>query len=150
MDNLEIIKQTITDLLNKINFDAKVEIDASDQNNIVVNIQTEQGGFLIGQAGGNLNALQHIARILVNKKNDQPIQFILDVNNYRKHRLELLRELAKNMAEQALLKKVSLILHPMPAYERRIIHLSLADNPAINTESTGQEPERRIVIKPIE
>ena len=150
MDNLEIIKQTITDLLNRINFDAKVEIDASDQNNIVVNIQTEQGGFLIGQAGGNLNALQHIARILVNKQNDQPIQFILDVNNYRKHRLELLRELAKNMAKQALSKKVSLILHPMPAYERRIIHLSLADNPEINTESTGQEPERRIVIKPVE
>ncbi len=150
MDNLEIIKQIITDLLNKIGFEAKIEIDSSDQNNIIVNIQTEQAGFLIGQSGSNLNALQHISRILVNKKNSQPIQFILDVNNYRRHRLELLRELAQNMAKQALSKKVSLILHPMSAYERRIIHLSLADNPKINTESTGEEPKRRIVIKPVE
>jgi len=150
MDNLEIVKQIITDLLNKIGFEAKIEIDSSDQNNIIVNIQTEQAGFLIGQSGSNLNALQHISRILVNKKNSQPIQFILDVNNYRRHRLELLRELAQNMAKQALSKKVSLILHPMSAYERRIIHLSLADNPKINTESTGEEPKRRIVIKPVE
>lgn len=148
MSNSKIIKQTVIDLLNKINFKAQVEINDSDQDNIVVNIQTEEGGFLIGQSGSNLNALQHITRILVNKKNDQPTHFILDVNDYRKHRLDLLRDLAQNMAQQALLKKVSLILHPMPAYERRIIHLALADHPKIDTESTGEGLQRRIVIKP--
>jgi spoIIIJ-associated protein len=150
MDNLEIIKQAITDLLKKMDFEAVVDIDISDQNNIIVNIQTEQAGFLIGQAGVNLSALQHLVRILVNKKSDQPVQFILDVNDYRKHRLELLKELAKDIAREALSKKVSLILHPMSAYERRIIHLALADEPEINTESTGEEPKRRIVIKPVE
>lgn len=149
MKEVEIIKKTVSQLLNMIGFKGEIIVDCSNKENIVVNIQTEEGGFLIGQTGVNLNALQHIARILVNKKNNQPIQFILDVNNYRKHRLELLRELAKNIAEQALLKKVSLVLHPMPAYERRIIHLALVDNPEINTESIGQEPERKIVIKPV-
>lgn len=149
MKEAEIIKETISQLLKLIDFQGKIDIDYSDENNILVNIQTEQAGFLIGQAGTNLNALQHLARILVSKKNGQPIRFILDVNNYRKHRLELLRELAKDIARQALSKKVSLVLHPMPAYERRIIHLALADQPEINTQSTGQEPKRRIVIKPV-
>ncbi len=149
MKEAEIIKETISQLLKLIDFQGGVDIDYSDENNILVNIQTEQAGFLIGQAGANLNALQHLARILVSKKNGQPIRFILDVNNYRKHRLELLRELAKDIAKQALSKKVSLVLHPMPAYERRIIHLALADEPEINTQSTGQEPRRRIVVKPV-
>jgi len=149
MKEADIIKETITELLGRMNFEAEVVVDGSDENNVLVNIQTEQGGFLIGQAGINLNALQHLARILVNKKQDYSIQFILDVNNYRKHRLELLTELAKDIAKQALSKKVSLVLHPMPAYERRIIHLALADEPEINTQSTGQEPRRRIVIKPV-
>lgn len=149
MKEAEIIKETIGQLLKLIDFQGGVDIDYSDENNILVNIQTEQAGFLIGQAGANLNALQHLARILVSKKNGQPIRFILDVNNYRKNRLELLKELAKDIAKQALSKKVSLVLHPMPAYERRIIHLALADEPEINTQSTGQEPRRRIVVKPV-
>jgi len=149
MKEAEVIKETIGQLLKLIDFQGGVDIDCSDENNILVNIQTEQAGFLIGQAGANLNALQHLARILVSKKNGQPIRFILDVNNYRKNRLELLRELAKDIAKQALSKKVSLVLHPMPAYERRIIHLALADEPEINTQSTGQEPRRRIVVKPV-
>ena len=149
MKEAEIIKETISQLLKLIDFQGEIDIDYSDENNILVNIQTEQAGFLIGQAGANLNALQHLARILVSKKNSQPIHFILDVNDYRKHRLELLRELAKDIAKQALSKKVSLVLHPMPAYERRIIHLALADEPEIDTQSTGQEPTRRIVIKPV-
>jgi len=149
MKEAEIIKETVSQLLELIDFQGGIDVDCSDEDNILVNIQIEQAGFLIGQAGANLNALQHLARILVSRKNGQPIRFILDVNNYRKHRLELLKELAKDIAKQALSKKVSLVLHPMPAFERRIIHLALADEPEINTQSTGQEPTRRIVIKPV-
>ena len=150
MKEAEIIKETIDRLLKTMDFQGRVDVDCSDKDSILANIQTEQGGFLIGQAGVNLDALQHLARILVSKENGQPVHFILDVNNYRKHRLELLRELAKDIAKQALLKKVSLVLHPMPAYERRIIHLALADEPDISTQSTGEEPKRRIIIKPVE
>ncbi len=148
VNKLEIIKETIIELLNRMGFNGQVEVDNSDKENILVNIQTEQAGFLIGQAGVNLDALQHIVRVLVSKKNGQPIQFILDVNNYRKHRVELLQELAKNTAKQALVERVALALQPMPAYERRIVHLALAQHPQINTESVGQEPKRRVVVKP--
>jgi spoIIIJ-associated protein len=149
MDKTNIIKNTIKELLKVMNFDGEVVINNFQSDNILVNIQTEQAGFLIGQAGANLDALQHIARILVNKKNEQPIPFVLDVNNYRKHRIELLKDLAKNIARQALSEKVALTLQPMPAYERRIIHLALVEEPQVSTESIGQDSERRIVIRPV-
>ena len=149
MDKVDIIKETIKELLEAMKFDGRVVIDNAETDNILANIQTEQAGFLIGQAGANLDALQHLTRILVNKKNEEPIPFVLDVNDYRKHRIELLKDLARNMAQQALAEKVSLTLQPMSAYERRIIHLALIDYSQISTESIGYEPERRIVIKPI-
>jgi len=150
MEEAIVIKETISQLLKIIDIAGEVTVNDSDKNNILANIQSEQAGFLIGQAGANLSALQHLVRLLVGKKNGQPIRFILDVNNYRKRRLELLEEMAQDMAKQALVKRVSLILHPMPAYERRIIHLALAGQPEINTQSTGQEPMRRVVIKPVD
>jgi spoIIIJ-associated protein len=149
MDKINIIKKTIKELLEVMSFDGEVVIDNFQSDNILVNIQTKQAGFLIGQAGVNLDALQYIARILVNKKNKQPIPFVLDVNNYRKHRIELLKNLAKNIARQVLSEKVVLTLQPMSAYERRVIHLALVGEPQISTESIGQEPERRIIIRPV-
>ncbi len=149
MDKIKIIKKTVKELLEAMCFDGDVVVDDLQSDSILVNVQTEQAGFLIGQAGANLDALQHIARILVNKKNQEPVPFILDVNNYRKHRIELLKDLAENMAKQALTEKVALTLQPMSAYERRVIHLALVDKPEVSTESIGQDLERRIVIKPI-
>lgn len=148
-DKLEIIKRTIDELLKRMGFIGQVVVDNSDKENISVNIQTEEAGFLIGQAGANLDALQHLVRVLVGKKDSQPIQFILDVNDYRKHRVQLLQELAENIAKQALQEKVALALQPMPAYERRIVHLALAHHPQIITESVGQDPKRKVIVKPV-
>jgi len=149
MDKIEMIKKTIKELLATINFEGQIVVDDLSPDNILVNIETDQAGFLIGQAGANLDALQHLTRVLVSKKSEESIPFILDVNHYRKSRIELLKDLAGNMAKQALLEKVSLTLQPMSAYERRVIHMALTNQSEIKTESIGQEPERRIVIKPI-
>ncbi len=149
MDKTNIIKDTIKELLEAMKFDGNIAVDNPQSDSVLVNVQTEQAGFLIGQAGANLDALQHIARILVNKKNEEPVPFVLDVNNYRKHRIDLLKDLAENMARQALTEKVALTLQPMSAYERRVIHLALVDKPEVSTESVGSDLERRIVIKPV-
>lgn len=149
-DNLDIIKNITGELLTIIGINSVVTVNYNNSEEcILVNIQTEQinSGFLIGQGGINLDSLQHLVRLLVNKKTDQPIKFILDVNNYKKHRIGLLKATAKDIAKQVLLERTSLALKPMPAYERRIIHLALSDNPLIDTESIGQEPERRIVVR---
>lgn len=149
-DNLEIVRRITSDLLSIIGINSVVTANYSHSDEcILINIQTEQtnSGFLIGQGGINLDSLQHLTRLLVNKKTNQSIKFILDVNNYRKHRISLLKATAKDIAKQVLLERTSLALKPMPAYERRIIHLALSDNPLIDTESVGQEPERRIVVR---
>ena len=148
MDKNHIIKETIVDLLSSMNFNGDVFINDSDEDNIIVNIQTDQAGFLIGQAGMSLDALQCLARTLVNKKSNESVRFILDINNYRKNKIDLLKNLAKNIAEQALSRRIAITLQPMPAYERRIIHLTLINNTQINTESTGYDTERRIIIRP--
>jgi len=149
MDKIEIIKEIVTELLEIMNFQGRINIDTTNESNILVNIQTDQASFLIGQAGANLEALQYIARVLASKKMGAPVQFILDVNDYQKHHIGLLEELAKNIAKQALSERIAVTLQPMTAFKRRIVHLALADNSQISTESIGQEPERRIVVKPI-
>ena len=148
MNHSEIIKKTITDLLEKMGFESAVDLDISDKKNITVNIQNNEAGVLIGQAGANLQALQHLSRVLVNKKLGYPIHFIVDVNSYQKNRIDLLKELASHTAEQVINEKSSLFLEPMPPHERRVVHLALSNHPWVGTESIGQEPNRRIVIKP--
>ncbi len=149
MNHKEIIENTIKELLKKMNFNGDVFIEDADKDNIFVNIQTKEASFLIGQSGMNLEALQHLARVLVSKRNNQTVNFILDINSYKKQRIESLRELAGKIAEQTTMEKVAITLRPMSAYERRVIHLALFDNPHIKTESVGEGLERRIVVKPI-
>ncbi len=148
MDKKNIIKETITELLKFMNFSGSVFIDDFDEDNVIANIQTDQAGFLIGQSGASLDALQCISRTLVNKKTNESVKFILDINDYRKNKIDLLKNLAKDIAKQVLSKRVAVTLQPMPAYERRIIHLALINDSQIDTESIGYEPERRITVRP--
>ncbi len=131
-----------------MNFSGSVFIDDFDEDNVIANIQTDQAGFLIGQSGASLDALQCISRTLVNKKTNESVKFILDINDYRKNKIDLLKNLAKDIAKQVLSKRVAVTLQPMPAYERRIIHLALINDSQIDTESIGYEPERRITVRP--
>jgi len=149
MINKNIVKETVEELLRKMSFEGRVNVDFYDEENTIANIQTEQAGYLIGQSGANLDALQCLARTMVNKRNEGPIYFILDVNNYRKGRIDFLKNLAKDIAEQTLSNRVSVTLRPLPAYERRIIHITLKENPKVVAESIGEEPQRRIVVRPI-
>lgn len=149
MTNINIVKETVEELLKRMSFEGHVDVDFYDEKNTIANIQTKHAGYLIGQSGANLDALQYIARTMVNKKNEGPIYFILDVNNYRKSRIEFLKNLAKNIAEQTLSNRVSVTLRPLPAYERRIIHIVLKENPEVSAESIGEEPQRQIVVRPI-
>ena len=149
MKNKEIIKETISEVLKRMNFTGDISVE-DEEESIIANIYTNEANFLIGQSGANLNALQYICRIITTKKIQEPIQFILDVNNYRKQRTESLKELAVKVAKQTVIERVAITLRPMSSYERRVIHLTLFNNPEIKTESVGEGVERRIVVKPVE
>ncbi len=150
MKKEKLIKQTTQELLKKMSFkDAIIEVKKQENSSIlVVSIQVDDANRLIGEGGSNLYDFQRILRLLVAKKSSESFPFLLDINNYRKKREEFLKELSKELAEQVVKTKKSVMLQPMSSYERRIIHLELAEKSNVVTESIGEEPERRVVIKP--
>jgi len=125
------------------------EDEKTQQKNLICNIKTQESNYLIGQHGVNLQALQHISRIIIRKQLDSKTDFILDVNFYRQEKNKSIIEIAKNIANQAIMEKKSFILRPMSPYERRLVHLELSKNKEVSTESIGEGEDRRIVIKPI-
>jgi len=152
----EIVKATVSELLKKLGFDCEIDVvkemeDSDVAREIVVcNIKTEESNFLIGQYGVNLQSLQHIARMLVRKKTDDRINFILDVNFYRKEKNSSILVLANNIAQQVLQEKRTITLRPMSPYERRLVHMELSKNTNVVTESIGEGEDRKIIVKPAE
>ncbi|KKP57057.1 MAG: SpoIIIJ-associated protein Jag [Candidatus Moranbacteria bacterium GW2011_GWF2_34_56] len=149
--NNQIVKSLTEKLLKIIGFEGEVEIiDSKDEDNkFICNIKTQKdASFIIGQNGDNLQALQHVVRLLARKQTDENIKFILDVNSYKKDQEASVVELAKSLAKQVALEKKAVVMRPMSAYNRRLVHMVLADNDEVTTESTGNDDDRRVVIKP--
>lgn len=151
--NVPLIKETLVELLEKIGFAATVEVieapDSTEDENYLCNITvTDDSNLLIGQHGINLQALQHIARLLVRKKTTDKIKFVLDVNSYREQKNHSIIEMAHAAAAEAVNEKRSVIMKPMSTYERRIVHMELSKNSDVLTESIGEGEGRKIVIKP--
>lgn len=147
------IAAIVSELISRMGFSATVETKRVKENEadaIICNIKTEDSNFLIGQYGLNLQSLQHIARVMIRKRIDSPINFILDVNFYRQEKNDSVVRLAKNLAQEAVSEKREIAMRPMTAYERRIVHMELSKNDQITTESIGEGESRRIVIKPLE
>jgi len=143
----------VSELVSRMGFSVIVEakkIEEAETAVIVCNIKTEESNFLIGQYGLNLQALQHIARVIIRKRIDSPINFILDVNFYRQEKNDSVVRLAKNLAQEVISERREIIMRPMTAYERRIVHMELSKNDQIKTESIGEGESRRIVIRPLE
>ncbi len=142
------IKEITEKLLAIMQFDSQVEVQEEPSGLGRINILSPEAGFLIGQSGVNLLALQHLIKLIAMKKAVFQ-NFVLDVNDYQKHNLAILQELALSKAKQAIELKMPVILLPMPAFERRIIHLTLADYPGVVCQSEGENENRHIVIKPV-
>ena len=151
IDIQETIKQVVLGLTEKMQIESEVEIKADIQagrENLICNVKTEDSNYLIGQYGVNLQALQHLARVIVRKKTAAMVDFILDVNFYRQEKNESITALAKNTAEKVILEQKAVTLRPMSPYERRLVHMELAGNEKIKTESFGEGEDRQVIIKP--
>lgn len=150
---IEDITGVVSELLAKMSIQAKVRakiIDRENQEVISVNIEIEASdnpNLLIGQRGANLAALQHLVRMIMRKKVQEKIDFIVDINQYKENRIMYLEKLAQNAALQVVQTKKPLVLESMQAYERRIVHLALSHHDAVVTESAGEDADRRITIK---
>ena len=113
---------------------------------IALDIKGQDLGILIGRQGQTLASLQYLVNVIVALKLKAQAPIWVDVEGYKKRRYENLRTLANRMAEQVEKTGQPVTLEPMPAHERRIVHLALADHPDITTQSTGEGPARKVVI----
>ena len=117
-----------------------------DKTGLNVEISNENLGFLIGYRGETLYAFQSILSAIAGKDIDKKVRVILDIEGYKAKREKTLEELAEKVAKTVIKTRKPVKLEPMQAYERKIIHSKLQQNDKVQTESIGEEPNRRIVI----
>ena len=122
--------------------------DEGNTSSIGLNIEGEDLGILIGRRGQTMVSLQHIVRLIVSHHTDERLPIVLDVEGYKQRRCDGLRALAMRLAEQVTTRKMPFTMEPMTPFERRVIHLALAEHPDVMTESTGVGPSRKVVISP--
>ncbi len=117
---------------------------------LILNIKGDDLGILIGRRGQTLSCLQYIVRLIVGNQTKTWTPIVIDVEGYKQRRYEALQALAWRIAEQVKDRGTPFTLEPMSAYERRIIHLALANSPDVTTQSTGEGEARKVVILPKE
>ncbi len=113
----------------------------------VLDIEGEDLGLLIGRRGSTLSAVQYLVNVMVTRKLDSRVLVTIDVEHYHRRREETLQGLAHRMADRVRHSRRPITLEPMPASERRIIHLALVDDPYVMTGSVGAGDERKVVIR---
>lgn len=146
--SLEEIKKTTEEFFQKTTFEVEIEFLPQKDLTLPINLKTEEPQILIGEGGQTLTEIQHLLKAILKRKIKESFFIDLDINGYKKKKLEYLKELAHSVADEVALTKKEKNLPPMPAHERRVIHLELAGRSDVTTESLGQEPERRVVVKP--
>jgi spoIIIJ-associated protein len=140
-------KSVLEELLRLMAVPGTVEIAMGSETS-KLNVTGEDLGVLIGRRGEKLASLQHLVNLIVAKREGQWNRIAVDVENYRGRREDQLRDVADRAAKRVIQSGKIIQLEPMPALERRIVHLALVENPKVRTQSVGVEPNRRIVVLP--
>ena len=150
--NVKSVRSVVIELLERMRVKADVSAryiepqDEKDQRVVLVDVEGKDLSILIGRRSETLNALQYITGLIVSKELGRWVPLLIDIQGYRSRRERQLRQLGRRMADQAVQTGRKQTLEPMPANERRIIHLELRDHPQVFTESVGEEPYRKVTI----
>lgn len=145
-----LAKDVLTNLLKHMGIKAEVNVVAPSGGDLPISLDIEGDdlGVLIGRRGQTLASLQYLVRLIVSEKLKIWVPINVDVAGYKKRRYESLRSLALRLAEQVKRGRRVITLEPMPADERRVIHLALADHPDVTTQSMGEGEGRKVAIFP--
>ena len=150
-EQLETIEKETRHLLEKLGTPGDVQVEQtkdSEEPTVQVGLKVEEPKMLIGEGGQTLFDIQHILKLMIRKKIAEPFYLSLDINEYKKTKEDYLRDLAQTTADEVILLKKPKELPSMPASERRVIHMALADRSDIDSESIGEGLDRRVVIQP--
>lgn len=152
---LDSTESVISKLIHMMGLQAQVsahygDIDRPDRRFIHVDIRGNDLSVLIGRRSETLNAFQYVASLIIGKEAQQFVQLQVDVEGYRARREKQLAQMANRMADQVAKMGRKQTMEPMTSAERRIVHIALREHPAVTTESTGEDPHRKVVILPKE
>jgi spoIIIJ-associated protein len=142
-------REILQELLGHMGLEATVTVETGDTSKLDVRgaeNEKESLGALIGRKGERLSALQHLVNLMLSRRLGEWTRVLVDVEDYRGRRERQLREIAMRAADRVTESGKMLQLEPMPALERRWIHLALRENAEVSTQSIGEEPHRRVVI----
>lgn len=134
-------------LLERIGVKAEVDV-AFEEGDLHLEIKGDQEGILIGRHGRTLDSFQFLMNRMVNKRLETPVRIVLDINDYRKRKTENLKKMAIRVGEKVKGKGYPLTIGPFDAHDRRLIHIALKEDPAIRTESLGEEELKKMTIIP--
>ena len=154
IDNPSEVVQVASDVVNKLIRLMDIDVISTmrhtdgDDEGPFFDIEGEDSALLIGRRGETLRALQLLVRTIVGRKLGENLNFTVDVDGYDDRRMQSLANLADRVASRVIKTGRSIELEPMSARERRIVHISLADQKGIQTESSGEGKDRRVVIQP--
>ncbi len=141
-----IAENFLRHILSTMELEADLSLNTTEDNSIEIDISGDDMGILIGRRGETLSALQYLTSLAVNRHTEDYYRIVLDTENYKKRREETLKRLAKKLAGNAVRYRRNVTLEAMSPYERRIIHSVLQSDPMVSTYSTGEEPNRKVVI----
>lgn len=154
-DPFEVARGVLEALLERMGIEASVEMhgepagsEEKPSEHLTFDVMGDDLGILIGRRGQTLASLQFMVRLIVSHQTKRWVPIVVDIESYRRRRSEKLEALAERLAEQVRERGRPFTLRPMLPYERRIIHLALADHPNVTTESIGEGESRRVVIRP--
>lgn len=140
-------REFLQKLFQSMGMDVVIEkFFAKEEDGTMFKLHGEGLGVLIGKHGQTLDSLQYLTNLVANKYSKDRIRIILDAEDYRKRRQETLERLAKNLAAKVKRNGIKAALEPMNPYERKLIHMSLQDDPKVETYSEGEEPYRKVII----
>ncbi len=147
MEEVEIAKQLTIGLLERMGVKTEVE-GLLKEGNLYLEIKGDQEGILIGKHGRTLESLQMLINRMVNKKLKIAMRVVLDIDDYRKRRSDSMTQMAQRLGEKAKRTGHSLTVGPFNAHDRRIIHVTLKEDPSLKTESLGEGELKKIKIIP--
>jgi spoIIIJ-associated protein len=150
-DVVRVATEVLENLIEKMGVDATVNLKQAYDEEVdgpVIDVDGDDSGLLIGRRGETLRALQFLVSFISAKKLGERVNLFIDVSGYQERRYETLRDMARQGASRVADSDRAITLEPMPPNERRIVHLTLADNPNVTTSSVGRGDDRQVVVEP--
>jgi spoIIIJ-associated protein len=149
LEPAEALEELLEEIVDALGLDVQIEVEAREG---VLNgrIKGDDVGLFIGRHGQTIEAVQHLAQRIVFPGGAAPARVLIDADGYRERRAEVLRDDADDAAEEVLRTGRAVEFEPLPPSERRIVHEYLRERGDVQTHSEGEEPQRYVVVSPLE